>query len=73
MWGEPLDRVSRETQVPAHELEGWQRRFLEAGPRELGALMLLPPASHGVVDSRWVPAHHRREGGASHSLCRHRP
>ncbi len=33
--GESLDRVSRETQVPAHELETWQRRFLEAGQRGL--------------------------------------
>lgn len=33
--GESLDQVSRETQVPAHELEIWQRRFLEAGQRGL--------------------------------------
>jgi len=33
--GEPLDQVSRDTQVPAHELEHWQRRFLEAGQRGL--------------------------------------
>jgi hypothetical protein len=33
--GEPLDHVSRETQVPAHELEAWQRRFLEGGQRGL--------------------------------------
>ena len=33
--GEPLDGVSRETQVPAHDLEHWQRRFLEAGQRGL--------------------------------------
>ena len=33
--GEPLDQVSRETQVPAHELEMWQRRFLEGGQRGL--------------------------------------
>lgn len=33
--GEPLDQVSRETQVPAHDLETWQRRFLEAGQRGL--------------------------------------
>jgi len=33
--GEPLDQVSRETQVPAHELEHWQRRFLEGGQRGL--------------------------------------
>jgi hypothetical protein len=29
--GEPLDAVSRESQVPAHELEGWKRVFPEAG------------------------------------------
>jgi transposase len=33
--GEPLDQVSRESQVPAHDLETWQRRFLEAGQRGL--------------------------------------
>ncbi len=33
--GESLDQVSRETQVLAHELEAWQRRFLEAGQRGL--------------------------------------
>jgi len=33
--GEPLDQVSRETQVPAHELEAWQRRVLEGGQRGL--------------------------------------
>lgn len=33
--GESLDQVSRETQVPAHDLEHWQRRFLEAGQRGL--------------------------------------
>lgn len=29
--GEPLDAVSRDNQVPAHLLESWQRRFLDAG------------------------------------------
>ncbi len=33
--GEPLDAVSRESQVPAHELEGWKRVFLET--RHAGA------------------------------------
>lgn len=33
--GESLDQVSRETQVPAHELEAWQRRFLQGGQRGL--------------------------------------
>ena len=29
--GEALDAVSRESQVPAHELESWKRLFLEQG------------------------------------------
>lgn len=29
--GEAVDVVSREIQVPAHELEAWRRTFLEAG------------------------------------------
>ena len=29
--GEALDAVSRESQVPAHELESWKRVFLEHG------------------------------------------
>jgi transposase len=33
--GEGLDGVSRESQVPAHELERWQRIFLEQGKRGL--------------------------------------
>jgi hypothetical protein len=33
--GETLDAVSRESQVPAHELESWKRIFLEQGTRGL--------------------------------------
>ena len=33
--GEALDGVSRESQVPAHELEAWRRVFLEHGMRGL--------------------------------------
>jgi transposase len=33
--GEGLDAVSRESQVPGHELEAWKRAFLEAGGRGL--------------------------------------
>lgn len=33
--GEALDAVSRESQVPAHELEAWKRIFLENGARGL--------------------------------------
>src|SRR5260370_17810262 len=29
--GESVDAVSRELQVPAHELEAWRRTFLESG------------------------------------------
>jgi len=29
--GEAVEVVSREVQVPAHELEAWRRTFLEAG------------------------------------------
>ena len=29
--GEAVDAVSREVQVPAHELEAWRQAFLEAG------------------------------------------
>ena len=35
MRGEALDTVSRESQVPAHELENWKRVFLETGTRGL--------------------------------------
>ena len=33
--GDALDEVSRETHVPAHQLEDWRRRFLEGGQRGL--------------------------------------
>jgi hypothetical protein len=33
--GEDLGEVSRETQVPAHELEEWRRVFLESGSQGL--------------------------------------
>lgn len=33
--GQALDAVSRESQVPAHELEAWKRVFLERGMRGL--------------------------------------
>ena len=33
--GEALDAVSRESQVPAHELESWKRVFLDTGTRGL--------------------------------------
>src|SRR6266511_375003 len=33
--GEALDAVSRESQIPAHELESWKRVFLDTGARGL--------------------------------------
>jgi transposase len=33
--GEALDAVARDSQVPAHEIERWQRIFLEQGKRGL--------------------------------------
>jgi transposase len=33
--GEALDAVSRDSQIPAHELESWKRVFLETGTRGL--------------------------------------
>jgi transposase-like protein len=33
--GEALDAVSRESQVPAHELDAWKRVFLDHGMRGL--------------------------------------
>jgi hypothetical protein len=33
--GKALDAVSRESQVPAPEMESWKRVFLEFGAREL--------------------------------------
>jgi hypothetical protein len=33
--GEAIDAVSRDTQVPAHELEAWRRVFLESGTQGL--------------------------------------
>src|SRR4051812_50067466 len=33
--GEAIDAVSRDTQVPAHELEEWRRGFLDSGTQGL--------------------------------------
>jgi hypothetical protein len=43
--GEAVDAVSREVQVPAHELEAWRRAFLEAGGAGL-------KARHGEPEER---------------------
>lgn len=45
--GEAVDAVSREVQVPAHELEAWRRTFLEAGGEGL-------KKRHGEGDARLV-------------------
>jgi transposase len=43
--GEAVDAVSRELQVPGHELEAWRRTFLEAGAEGL-------KKRHGDVEAR---------------------
>ena len=43
--GESVDVVSREVQVPAHELEAWRRTFLEGGADGL-------KRRHGDLDAR---------------------
>lgn len=48
--GESLDSVSRESQVPAHELESWQRAFLEAGTR--GLRRQTDPEEHELLRTR---------------------
>src|SRR5499427_3474328 len=57
--GEALDAVSRESQVPAHELESWQRLFLEQGTRELtlarakiGELMMRLELAEHLIEKR---------------------
>jgi hypothetical protein len=45
--GKALDAVSRESQVPAHELESWTRVFLESGARGL--------KSRGEAEERELP------------------
>jgi transposase len=33
--GESIETVSRDVQVPAHEIETWRRQFLEGGQQQL--------------------------------------
>ena len=61
--GEALDAVSRESRVPAHELERWKRVFLETGARGLRSLaeprereLTLAPAEIGELMMRLEPA-----------------
>lgn len=63
--GEPLDGVSRESQVPVPELESWKRVFLEAGPRGLKSRadpeareLTLARAKSGELMMRLEPAEH---------------
>jgi len=64
--GEALDAVSRESQIPAHELEGWKRVFRETGTRGLKtraepeASRARPARAQGSVPA--APAGVRRAG-----------
>lgn len=50
----PVDAVSHESQVPAHELESWKRVFLETGARrERGRC---PPTWRRAVSRRAPPS-----------------
>ena len=73
--GEPLDAVSRESQVPAHELEGWKRVFLEAGGRGLkspsdpeGRELTLARAKVGGLTMRLELAEYLIKNGAQGRL-----
>jgi len=48
--GEALDAVSRESQVPAHELESWKRVFLEQGTQ--GLKTRTDPEEHDLTLAR---------------------
>ncbi len=48
--GESLDSVSRDSQVPAHELESWKRAFLDAGMR--GLKRHLEPEDRELIRTR---------------------
>src|SRR5713101_7399939 len=59
--GEALDAVSRESQVPAHELERWQRIFLEQGKR--GLRTKAEPEERELITAPSMPRNGRAEGG----------
>ena len=44
--GERVDTVSREIQVPAHEIETWRRDFLDGGRWVCGAAGATPKSAH---------------------------
>src|SRR5438552_7094884 len=52
--GEALDAVSRESQVPAHELESWKRIFLEQGARGLSTAIQISPGLVIENSPPWV-------------------
>ena len=51
--GEAVDVVSREVQVPAHELEAWRRTFLEAAAEGL-------KRRHGDAEARLLKQARRK-------------
>ncbi len=51
--GEALDGVSRESQVPAHELESWKRVFLETGTRGLKTRRPRGTRAHARASEDW--------------------
>src|SRR5215475_4270009 len=70
--GEALDAVSRESQVPAHELESWKRVVLESGARGLRTRsdpeereLTLARAKIGELMMRWELSEHLIEKGGS--------
>jgi hypothetical protein len=63
--GEAIDAVSRESQVPAHELEAWKRVLLDAGGRGLRTRaepeereLILARATSGELTMRLELAEH---------------
>ena len=75
--GEALDAVSRESQVPAHELESWKRIFLEQGTRGLKTRsdpeereLTLARAKIGELMMRLELAEHLIEKGGSRTSGR---
>jgi hypothetical protein len=75
--GEPFDAVSRDSQVPAHELERWERVFLETGPRGLKTRaepeereLTLARAKIGELMMRLELAEHLIEKGGSRTSGR---
>ena len=75
--GEPLDAVSRDRQIPAHELEQWNRVFLDTGTRGLKTRaepeereLTLARAKIGELMMRLELAEHLIENGGSRTSGR---